>query len=145
MWLIREGSMQLSQQIFFLLLRLLTQSNANLSQMPFWHAGGYCVLHWDFKSKLSVPQLLTDISESQIEYVNTEPLDILWSSRDGSVSIEFMIQAELLCKEVGFPERFYFYRIDPWHWPSPVARLPLLSRLRTRGDVPPSHKSWIYA
>lgn len=106
--------MLLWQQIFSLLLRLLTQSNANLSQMPFWPAVGYCMLHWDFKLScqyricLQLIQCHTDMSESQMAQVNTEPLDISWSSRDGSVSIEFMLQAELRCKEVRFPERFFF-------------------------------------
>jgi hypothetical protein len=144
--------MQLSQQIFSLLLPLVAQSNANLSQMPFWLAVGYCMLHWDFKLSCQYRscwqriQCHTVMSESQMAHVNTEPLDILWSSRDGSVSIEFMLQAELRCKEVRFPERFFFfYRIHPWHWTSPTASLPLLSRLRTRGAIPPSYSSWICA
>jgi hypothetical protein len=77
--------------------------------------------------------------------LNTKPLDILWSTRDGSISIEFMLQAKWRNKTFRSLERFSPYRIHPWHWASTMARIPLLSRLRTRGDIPPAHTSFIYA
>jgi hypothetical protein len=126
----------------------LTQSNVNLSQIPFWRARGYCVLRWDFKVSCQHRrcwqrlQYHTDVSESQMAHVKTEPLDILWSSRDGPVSIELMLQAQWRWNEVRLQERFL-----SWKWfssglasrsrlsplPLPADSLPL-QRLRSNSN-----------
>jgi hypothetical protein len=126
----RKTSMRLSKEMFCLPLHLLIKFNTNLPAETI--LARWMILRAPVRlhSKLSVPQLLTapvfphwHRPESQMTHLNTKPLDILWSSRDGSISIEFMLQAQwrnktLRSLEGFFPPTKFIPDIGFLQWPA---------------------------